>query len=301
MAQDNVYLNGRIVPADQAGISVSDAGFLHGASVFTTMLARNGVVFRLDRHLKRLLGTAKILGLQVAGTAEELAAATCELLRANDLREARLRITLSPGSVRAGGPTAVITADALGEQPAEWYEKGLTVVVTALRQEPGNPAYGFKTGCYFARVLARQEAAGKGAVEALWFTPGGCLAEACFCNVFLVAGGKLHTPPLETPVLPGIVREAVLELAEQLAIPADDRTPLTVREMLAAQEVFLTSSCSGVRPVVRIERHAVGDERPGPVTRRIMAAYRELLDRECAPPADDDADHTAAGAADEGR
>ena len=299
MAQDNVYLNGKILPADRAGISVSDAGFLHGASVFTTMRARSGVVFRLDRHLKRLLGTAKILGLQVAGTAKELAAATYQLLRANELPEARVRITLSPGSARAGGPTVLITADPPADQPDEWYEKGLTVVVTALRQVPGNPAYGFKTGCYLARVLARQEAAGKAAAEALWFTTGGHLAEACFCNVFLVAAGTLHTPPLETPVLPGIVREAVLELAEALAIPADDGTPLTVREMLAAEEVFLTSSCAGVRPVVRIEGHAVGDERPGPVTRRIMAAYRALLDRECAPPAPE-ADEDARRADDEG-
>ena len=145
----------------------------------------------------------------------------------------------------------------------------------------GNPVCGHKTGCYLPRVLARQEAAAKGAEEALWYTPDNRLAEACFCNVFLVLDGKVCTPPLATPVLPGIVREAVLELCGALGLECRDDRPLLVDDMLAAGEVFLTASCSGIRPVVRIERHAVGDEAPGPVTRKIMSAYRELLDREC--------------------
>jgi branched-chain amino acid aminotransferase len=110
------------------------------------------------------------------------------------------------------------------------------------------------------------------------------------CNVFLVLDGEVLTPPTTTPVLPGVVREAVIELCGSLDIPFTDSRPsepqpgaLTIRELLAAQEVFLTSSCAGIRPVVRIERHAVGTEKPGPITRRIMQAYRELLDRECGP------------------
>ena len=91
-----------------------------------------------------------------------------------------------------------------------------------------------------------------------------------------------HAPPLETPVLGGIVREAVLELCGALGIGRHDDRPLTIHETLAAEEMFLTASCSGVRPVIRIEHHGVGDEKPGPITRKIMDAYRELLDRECA-------------------
>ncbi len=141
--------------------------------------------------------------------------------------------------------------------------------------------FGYKTGCYLPRVLARQEAAAKGAEEALWFTTDNRLAEACFCNVFLVLDGKVLTPPLDTPVLPGVVREAVLELTGRLDIDCDDKTPLTIHEVLSAEEMFITASCSGIRPVVRVERHAVGDEKPGPITKKIMSAYRKLLEDEC--------------------
>jgi branched-subunit amino acid aminotransferase/4-amino-4-deoxychorismate lyase len=129
--------------------------------------------------------------------------------------------------------------------------------------------------------MAFREAAEKGAQEAIWFTPDNRLAEACFRNVFLVLDGKVLTPPLDTPVLPGVVREAVLELCAKLDIPADDKTALTVKEMLAAREVFLTGSGVGVCPVVRIERHAVGDEKPGPTARKLQSAYEELVEGEC--------------------
>ena len=276
-----VHLNGRLVPAEQAAISVFDAGLLHGASVFTTMLAHRGVVFRLDRHLARLMDAARLLGLRIDATAEGLAAASREVLAANGLTRARMRITLTPGGPAQAGSTTIVTAEDLPDLPQTWYEKGVTVTVTSYKQAQGDPTYGAKTGCYLTRVLARQEAAAKGAEEALWYTPDHRLAEACFCNVFLVLGGTVRTPPCDTPVLPGIVRQAVLELCGTLGVPCEESQPLTVWEMLAAEEMFLTSSLSGVRPVVRVERHAVGTEKPGPVTGRILSAYQELLDREC--------------------
>ena len=281
MAGPNVYLNGQIVERGGAVVSVADSGFLHGASVFTTMLAHKGKVFRFDRHLARLMGSVERFKLRTDATAEDLRQATGELLAANELAEAGVRITLSPGAIDGEQPTTLITADPLPEYPAEWYEKGITVVVSSLRQSPVDPTCGSKTGCYFPRVLARQEATAKGAEEALWYTPDNHLAEACFCNVFLVCGGKVCTPPLATPVLAGVVRETVVEICQTAGLGCDADTPLTVQEMLGAEEIFLTASCAGVRPVVRVERHGVGDEKPGPITRQIMSAYGEMLEREC--------------------
>ncbi len=288
MAEGKVYLNGRIVPAAEAAVSVFDVGLLHGASVFTTMLAHNGRVFRLERHLRRLLDNAARIALRHDATAETLTAAVADVLQANALAEARVRITLTPGAVAEASqppaPTTIVTASAV-DNPAWWYEKGLGVMATSFRQFAGDPAAGIKTGCYLGRVLARQQAAAAGLDEALWFTPEGHLAEACFCNVFLVRGGAVLTPPLDTPVLAGIVREAVIELCGKLSIPCQADGPLTIRDCLSAEEIFLTSSVAGVRPVVRIERHSVGEEKPGAITRKIMQAYRELLEREC-PPSD---------------
>ncbi len=277
----NVFLNGQIVPQGQATISVSDAGFLHGVSTYTTALAHNGVVFRLDRHLARLFDTVRMLGMRTDATPDALTAATARLLEANSLTEARVRITLTPGSVNGGEPTTLITASPLPAYPPQWYDKGIGVVISSLRQGSGPPVYGWKTGCYLPRILARQEAATKGAEEALWFTDDNRLAEACTCNVFIVLAGEVLTPPIRTPVLPGVVREAVLELCRKMEVTCSDNRSLTIRDLLDAQEVFVTSSCAGIRPVVRVERHAVGSQQPGSVTRWVMQAYRELLDREC--------------------
>jgi branched-chain amino acid aminotransferase len=284
MAQQFVHLNGQVIPAEDARISIFDAGLLHGASAFTTMLAHNGRIFRLDRHLARLMETVELLSLRTDAAPEGLAAAAYELLAANELSEARLRITLTPGSPREQQPTTLVTAEPVANPP-QWYEKGISMIVSSQKQIAGAPIFGTKTGCYLPRILGRQEAAAKGADEALWFTPDNRLAEACFCNVFLVQGGKIVTPPLDTPVLAGVVRQAVLELCGELQIPCDDKTPLNVKHMLGAQEIFVTSSVSGVRPVTAVERHEVSGGKVGPISRRIMDAYAELLDRECPPAA----------------
>jgi branched-chain amino acid aminotransferase len=281
MSDNFVYLNGHVVPAAEAVVSVFDTGFLHGASVFTTLLGHNGRPFRLDRHLKRLQANAGKVGLAHTATTEELTQAVDEVLKANSLTEARIRITLSPGPV--GGepaPTTVVTAVEARNEP-RWYSKGISVIINQVRQYEHDPIVGLKTGCYLTRVLARQAAAAMGADEALWFTHSGLLAEASYCNVFLVREGTVYTPPLSTPVLAGIVREAVLELCGKLQIPCRDDRELTAEDVQQADEIFLTSSVAGVRPVVRVARRPVGDEKPGAVTTKIMSAYTKLLDEEC--------------------
>ena len=284
MEQMKVYLNGELIPAGEAKICITDPGFLHGASVFTTMRAHNGVVFGFERHLARLGDTVSLLGLNVGATSGELVEGMYAVLDANELCEARCRITLTPGPPGedgSAGPTTLITAVPLADYPAWWYQKGISVVVASFKQTVGDPTFGHKTGCYLPRILARQEAAAKGTEDALWYTNDNLLAESCFSNVFLVLDGVVYTPPRDTPVLEGVVRAVVLELCKELDIPVHDDQPLTVKEMLAAEEMFLTSSCMGVRPVVRVERHAVGDEKPGPITKRISTAYEELLETEC--------------------
>lgn len=276
-----VYFNGEVVPSGQAGLSVFDTGLLHGASVFTTMLARNGKVFRLERHIRRLLATAQRISLQHGEDAGSLSAGVAEVLARNELRSARVRITLTPGAVGAASPTSVITASPLEEYPRWWYEKGVPVVVCGVRQYSGDPLGGLKTGCYLPRILARQAAAAQGAEEALWFTESGHLAEACFCNVFLVRDGVLATPPLSTPVLAGVVREAIIEICAALNITCRDDQPLSYSDALSADEMFLTSSTAGVRPVMRIDRSGIGDQCPGPVTKKIMAEYENLVADEC--------------------
>ncbi|MFP4353479.1 MAG: aminotransferase class IV [Phycisphaerae bacterium] len=285
-----VYLDGLIVPAAQAAVSVYDVGLLHGASTFTTLRAHNCKPFRLEAHLDRLADDVQALGMDLSFDRRRLADGLAELIEANGLSEARCRITLTPGVAGEGKPTTLITADPMPDYPRRWYTEGLVVAVADQKQLADNPTFGHKTGCYLPRMLAMRAAAEKGAEEALWYTTENFLAEACMCNVFLVCDDLVLTPPLDTPVLAGTVRQVVLELCEQLGIESANDRRLTVREMLTASEAFLTGSTTGIRPVVQIEKHRVGDRKPGPTTSRLIQAYEQLLEQQCPPSEDADAD-----------
>jgi branched-subunit amino acid aminotransferase/4-amino-4-deoxychorismate lyase len=280
MERRNVYLNGQIVSISQARVSVQDVGFLYGVSTFTSMLIRGRRVVRFDRHLDRLAEAIEVLGIHVEADESTLRQAVDDLLDANELTDARCRVTLTPGPLGERRPTTLVVVEPLPPASPEHYHRGVGAIITSLHQQVGDPTYGYKTGCYLTRQLARREAAAKGCDDALWFTPDKRLAEGCFSNVFLVSGGVVRTPPRDTPVLPGVVRQAVLELCQTLGIDADDRGDLTVDDLLGADEVFLSSSIRGIRPVRHVERHEINAGKPGPLTSRLARAYRDLLQRD---------------------
>lgn len=289
MAGEYVYLNDRLVEAGEARVSVFDAGLLHGVGLFETMRAYNGVVFRLGDHLERLRSSAGKLGLTVPEDTGPWREAVGRLLEANGLQEARVRLTVTPGAaglldeqgqVGRQAVTVLITAGAMAAYPAEWYGRGMTVLVSGYRQSRQDPLCGHKTTSYFSRLIALREAQMAGCGEALWFTTENLLAEGCISNVFVVKAGVVRTPPVDTPVLAGITRKVVMELAAAEGIELEERA-LTIDDLLGAEEVFLTNSVMELMPVCRIERHAVGDERPGAVTMRLAEAYRRAVEAEC--------------------
>ncbi len=295
-----VFLNGRIVPADQALVSVFDAGFTHAAGLFETLRAYDGKVMRLDDHLDRLIHSAAQLGLQMPASMEaglpsskgDLRRAAYEVLQANRLRDARLRLTITPGSVPRPGqsmehpapPSVLITAGPVQPYPAELYRHGMRVAICPYKQNRFDPLAGHKTLAYLPRLLAMKEAAARKCNEALWFTTDNHLAEGSICNVFIVRDGALSTPPLDTPVLPGVVRKAVIELSRENDIALTEE-PILIETLLTASEVFLTGSVLEIMPVTFIERHQVGEGVPGPTTVRLADLYRHLVAKECAPDA----------------
>lgn len=285
---DVVYLNGQFVPADQATVSVFDAGLLHGVGLFETMRSYNGRVFRGQMHLERLYVSAEEFGLAVPGSAEDLLAGMHELLRRNNTPDARLRLTLTMGNTRklmeeegAAGPNVIISAAPLEPYPQKLYDEGTSVLLSPWRQGKHDPTAGYKTLGYMIRLLALRRAQQAGMIESLWFTTDNLLAEGCVSNVFIVKGGVAKTPPIDTPVLPGVTRATVIELAGTDNIPVEER-PLTINELLEADEVFLTSTSMEVMPVCRVEKHVIADDKPGPVSRGLLGLFRELVQRECA-------------------
>jgi branched-chain amino acid aminotransferase len=281
------YINGSFLPEPEAMVGVDDGGWLHGAGLFETMRAEHGRVFRLGSHLDRLRRSAERVLRPIGWTELPNEQAFCELLRRNQLNEARIRLTVTAGSMRSTeGTDAVppltvcISAAPLSNYPAKLYETGVAVILSPYHVSPTDPIAGHKTTSYLPRLLGLRHAQSLGCMEALWFTTRNELAEGSISNVFVVSRGVLKTPPTETPVLPGIARGVVLENARRLGIEAAE-TPLTIHDLLDADEVFVTNSIMQILPVVRVERHDIGEGRVGAMTTRLLNAYRELVRQEC--------------------
>jgi len=281
---EQVFLNDKLVDIDKATISVSDSGFLYGTGLFETMRSHNGVVFALTDHMDRLFASADVLSINNPYDREYITEAINKVLRANKLTDARLRLTLTNGpmaeSEEPHKSTLLITATNFRSYPPEYYKKGVMVVLCPFKQNPIDPASGRKTTSYFSRMIALNLAHQKRAAEAIWFTLDNRLAEGCISNVFLVKDSVLYTPPINTPVLPGVARKTVCLLAGQNSIKLTEKD-LTIDDLLGADEIFLTNVIMQVMPITKVEKHTVGDGRVGDVTKKLQTSFDQFVKSEC--------------------
>lgn len=285
-----IYLNGQLVPRPSARLSPFDHGFLYGYGLFETMRAYGGHVFRLEGHLARLRRSARSLGLthsalHVADGEDSLEAACIKTLQANNLSDARLRLTVSAGEGdmtpdpdTCSHPTVLVTARILAMPSAQKYESGFAAIMSSLRRNTRSPLSRVKSTCYMENILARMEARAARCDEAILLDERGYLAEGSTTNIFLVKGGELITPSLESGVLAGITREAILELARCKNTGIQERQ-VQPEELFEADEAFLTNSILELMPLTRFESKPVGPGRPGLLTRELLAAYRELVNQ----------------------
>ncbi|HUS44569.1 MAG TPA: aminotransferase class IV [Phycisphaerae bacterium] len=284
--KEQMYVAGRFVDVGDATVSALDAGLLLGAGLFETLRIYGGRPFRLGAHLARLRESGEFLRIFVGESDASFAEIIDHLVKVNVVPDARVRITATRGPLAAeleddSAPpaTLIVSAGPMTPYPAQAYERGVTVVVSRLRANETDPTTFHKTTGYMKNLLALRDAHRARATESLLFNTKGRLAEGAISNVFIVTGGRLLTPPVEEGLLPGITRAAVLELAAAVGVPAEQR-PLSAREVLDADEVFLTNSIMEILPVGRIEKKEIGDGRPGPVTRKLAEAYKALVTRE---------------------
>lgn len=281
---EKVFLNGKLVDIDKACISVTDSGFLYGAGLFETMRSHNGVVFALTDHLDRLFVSADVLSINIPYDREYITEAVNKVLLANKLTDARLRLTLTNGpmaeSEEQRKSTLLITAAKLRSYPPEYYKKGVMVVLCPFRQNLIDPISGRKTTSYFSRMIALNMAHQKRATEAIWFTVDNRLAEGCISNVFLVKDSELYTPPITTPVLPGVARKTACRLARQNSIKLTEKD-LSIDDLLGADEIFLTNVIMQVMPINKVEKHTIGDGQVGPVTKKLQTSFDQLVKNEC--------------------
>jgi len=280
---EKVFLNDKLIDIDKARISVTDSGFLYGAGLFETMRSYNGKVFALKDHLDRLFFSSRALSISHTYDRKYLTDAIYKVLRANKLTDARLRLTLTNGPMSQPDEqrkaTLLITAAKLQPYPAEYYKKGVLVVLCPFKQNAGEPTCGHKTTSYFSRMIALNRAHQKRAAEALWFTTNNHLAEGCISNVFLVKDSVLHTPPIETPVLAGIARKTVCQIALKNSTGLVEKN-LYIDDVLAADEIFLTNVIMQIMPVTAVEKHTVGDGKVGSLTKKLQRDFDKLINNE---------------------
>ncbi len=288
----SIYLNGEFVPKERAVVSVYDHGYLYGDGVFEGIRAYSGRIFRLDEHIDRLYRSAGAIMLQLRESPAELRQAVRETCRRNNISDGYIRVVVSRGPGDLGidpknchsGATVVVIADRLVMYPAEMYEHGMAIITTSTRRNsPAALDPNIKSLNYLNNILAKLEVNRAARIggqppigEGLMLNLEGYVAEATGDNIFVLDRGVLLTPPPHVGILEGITRAAVLELAEQLGIQAEEKV-FTLTTVYGAQEVFLTGTGAEVVPVVQVDDRKIGDGRPGPVTRQIMDAFRRMV------------------------
>ena len=278
-------VNGEITPAEEARVSVLDNGFTFGDAVYETLRTYGGRPFHLDRHLERLQRSAERLAIPLPAAASLARDLDALLARAaNEESYIRIIVTRGRGDIsynfdRVKGPTVVMVVKPLAPFPAAYHTDGVPVILSSVRRNSPqalDPA--IKSCNLLNNILAVREAQAKGAFEPIMLNEIGEVAETASANVFLVKDGTLLTPPLDAGNLPGVTRRVVLELAAGLGLPVREE-PVAVKDLLAADEVFITSTLKEVLPVATIDGRAVGAGKPGPVSLRLLAAIREYAPR----------------------
>lgn len=255
-------INGKLVPDEQAVVSVHDRGLLYGDGLFETLRVCRGQAFQLDLHLDRLSRGAEFLRINIPFSSRQLHEQVSTLIQANRAGEAVLRITLTRGvgsrgySPRAAkAPTLVMTlhpAHALAaEQPVTW-----RLATASARVSESGMQEAHKTANKLLNILARMDAESKGADEALMLNEKGEVLEAASANVFWIQRETIFTPPLSFGVLPGITRQTVLELCDELSLQAEIST-IKIDDLYSVAAIFLTQSVQGIIEVRALDNHAI--------------------------------------------
>ena len=279
-----VYIDGQFLPESEAKVSVFDHGLLYGDGVFEGIRFYNGRVFRLEEHHDRLWDSARSICLEIPMSKEEMTEALLETIRQNDMRDGYIRQIVTRGvgnlglnPVQCKRPSVIIIAAPIALYPEEAYRSGLTIVTCATRRAGAavlNPAV--KSLNYLNNVMARIEANLAGADEALMLNDAGNVAECTADNVFIIKKGQIFTPPISAGALRGITRSVVFEIADELGIKITE-TDITRHDVFVADECFLTGTAAEVIPVIKADGRMIGTGKPGAISTRMIARFRELV------------------------
>lgn len=270
-----LYQNGDLVRAEDAAVSALDPAAFHGRALIETFAARGGHVFRLEQHYERLCSGGPVLGITIPISLDDLERAIEGVLERNGADHARLRLTVTAGASDAS-PSVTLTAAPLTDYPKELYERGMRVTVANVRRNETSPLSRIKCAAgLLDGLLAREAARTAGFDDAIMLNTLGHVAEATVANVFVARHGRLLTPPVDAGAMPGITRAAVLDLAREEGFEAGE-AEISLEELAAADDVFLTNSIMGIMPVTAIDGQRIES---GVMTARLRDALHRAASR----------------------
>lgn len=280
-----ICLNGEFLPLDQARLSVTDGGFLLGEGVFETIRVEQGQVLYAKEHFARLARGLRVLEIPHPVEPGQLLDLIHQVVDANGLEDARVRVTVTRGSLRGqpiaaneGEPTLAITATALDKRTDTERVGGWSIVLVPFPRNDRSPLARIKSTSYAESTLARRHARRLGFHEGLLLNTRGRVAETAMANLFVVnPEGMIETPPVEEGALPGTLRARIGPLAEDAGYACRE-APLILEEVISAPEIFLTNAIMQIMPVVQVGERVIGGGVPGPVTRRLFDLLRREID-----------------------
>lgn len=282
--KSNIYLNGKIVPLSEAKIPILDRGFLYGDGVFESLRTYNRIPFLLDEHSKRILSGAKFLKIHSNFNLKTIRSAVQKTISANPFKEIYLKIILTRGKAKSHGldfsnftgkPNLIVLAEELKESPKEIYSNGWKAILSSIRRV-NQPTSKIKSLCYLDNAIAKEEAKQAGANEALMLDEKGFVAEGSVSNLFMVRAGKIFTPPTSSAILSGITRRLIIKLAKELSLKVFEKN-IHSKDLLTGDECFATLSGTGIIPIIRIGKKNIGNQQCGPITRKLISSYFELV------------------------
>ncbi|MDE1919823.1 MAG: branched-chain-amino-acid transaminase [Candidatus Omnitrophica bacterium] len=281
-----IYLNGKLVDKADARVSVFDHGFLYGDGAFEGIRSYNARVFRLKAHIDRLYETMHTLMIDPRLTRKQMADVVVATLRANKIKDGYIRLIVSRGEGDLGldprkchgRPNVICITDKITLYPKELYQQGMSIItVPTAKNHPNALNPQLKTLNYLNNILAKIEASHCGYNEAIMLEDNGYIGECTGDNVFIYKDGVLATPCAGR--LKGITCDAILELAVKMKIKVFEGY-ITRHEMYNAQECFLTGTAAELIPIVKVDGRAIGEGRPGPVTRKLLDAFHQLTKKD---------------------
>jgi len=285
-----IYLDGNLVPEEEARISVFDHGLLYGDGIFEGIRFYSNRVFKLEEHISRLYDSAKALLLTIPLAPEEMVEAVLTTIRANSLTEGYVRLIVTRGKGSLGlspktcpNPSVIVIASNITLYAEEKYETGLKLVTCATRRPtPASLSPMVKSLNYLNNVMGKIEAQAADADEGLMLNEQGYVAECTGDNIFIVKTGKVITPPVSAGSLRGITRDTAIEILEEFKLPWKEDN-LTRYDIFTADECFLTGTAAETIAAIELDQRVIGNGKPGPVTQRCVTRYREIVNSQGTP------------------